>query len=51
LCLTMVMSMFNHMIKDGRYYSNVLISALAVMGIEPGGSGCQRWITRHCIRQ
>lgn len=37
LCLTMVMSMLDHMIKDGRYYSNMLISALAIMGIGSGG--------------
>lgn len=37
LCLEVVMHMLDHAIQDGRVYSNVVISALAVMGIGPGG--------------
>jgi hypothetical protein len=37
MCLDMVVGMLDHEIKNGKHYSNVVISALAVMGIGADG--------------
>lgn len=43
-CLDAVIQLFNHPLKSGQHYESIVISALAVMGVEPGrrmDTGCE----------